>query len=177
MYSVVLMAAMVGGAETPAWGWIPIHGCRGTYVYPNSYACAGCSGCTGYAGSYTYNGYYSYSGCYGGYYACSGYNGSMLSIPQQPASMGIVASVGTPSTIDNPIDGPTTLQRLDKLEAKQKANEKKLKNLETAQKQIQGDINEIKQMKEDFTKMKGDIAEILKRLPELLPPPKTEPIR
>jgi hypothetical protein len=75
MYSVVLMAAMVSGSETPAWGpCVVVHGCRGS-----------CSG------------YYAYSGCCGTpvnptfcpppNYGCWGcYGGQYLPHPMQEAA-------------------------------------------------------------------------------------------
>jgi len=53
MYSVVLMVALTGGAETPAMGW----GCKGCDCSCSSYSCSGCSsyschGCKGCFGSW-----------------------------------------------------------------------------------------------------------------------------
>jgi uncharacterized protein (TIGR03000 family) len=85
MYSVVLMAALTTGAETPSWG---CHGgrlgcrgavgCNGCYgggyggCYGGCYGGYGCNGCWG--GYRAYGGYGCY-GCYGGGYACYGCNG------------------------------------------------------------------------------------------------------
>lgn len=77
MYSIVLMAALTAGAETPTWchgcrgccgGW----GCHGCYSY--CHGCHGCYGCGCYGcygcGCYAYgHGCY---GCYGGCYGCYG---------------------------------------------------------------------------------------------------------
>ncbi len=60
MYSVILMAAMTGPAEAPAWGHL-FNRCD-----CSGYSCGGCTGCTGY----TCNG--CGGGCCGGY----GYTGS-----------------------------------------------------------------------------------------------------
>ncbi|MBI1916310.1 MAG: TIGR03000 domain-containing protein [Planctomycetes bacterium] len=90
MYSMVLMAALTTGGQTPDWcfhrscggyncGCYGCWGCGGCHGYTCSGcygcygSCWGCHGCWGCWGSYGYS-YYSCSGCYGchGCYGCGG---------------------------------------------------------------------------------------------------------
>jgi uncharacterized protein (TIGR03000 family) len=74
MYSLVVMAALTTGVQTPdCW----FHGgCSGYYGCGGCYGCWGCGGCYGGYGSCwgCWGGYSYYSGCYGcsGYYGCGG---------------------------------------------------------------------------------------------------------
>ncbi len=84
MYSVVLMAALTTGAETPSWG---CHGCWGRWGCRGGVGCNGCyggcyggccggcyggSGCNGCWGGYRTYGWYGCYGCSGGCYGCNG---------------------------------------------------------------------------------------------------------
>ncbi len=77
MYSLVLMVALSGGAEAPAFG----HGCCGCYSCCGCHGCHGCCGCFGGLFHHCHGccGCYSCCGCYGccGYgccgYSCCGY--------------------------------------------------------------------------------------------------------
>jgi len=71
MYSVVLMVAMTGGVETPAFGF----GCKGCNGCSCSYSCS-CSGygCSGGYGCNGCGGGYSCHGCNGGSCKCSGWS-------------------------------------------------------------------------------------------------------
>jgi uncharacterized protein (TIGR03000 family) len=78
MYSLVLMAALTSGADTPAcWHRSSCHGCSG-YSCGGCYGGYGCHGCHGYHGCYGGYGCYSgggWGGCYGGwsgYGSCAG---------------------------------------------------------------------------------------------------------
>ena len=93
MYSVVLLAALTTGAETPSFGWRHgCHGwgggCHGGYGWGGCCGgcyggCRGCNGCYGggcYGGWGCYGGcrgygWYGCYGCYGGYWGCNGCNG------------------------------------------------------------------------------------------------------
>jgi len=101
MYGIVLMAAMAGGAETPAL-FNKNKGCSGCYGTV-SYACSGhsCSGCSGYvpscgcsgrkglfgkkhkgcSGCSGCSGYVSCHGCYGGHVSCYGGHVSCYGAP------------------------------------------------------------------------------------------------
>lgn len=92
MYSVVLMAALTAGADTPAFchGW-RCHGCSSCYGCTSCYSCScwGCHGCHGarhHCGGWCHGNYqgwgchgcYGCAGCYGGCYAtyaCHGCTG------------------------------------------------------------------------------------------------------
>lgn len=69
MYSLVLMAAMTAGGETPDFCF---RGCRGGWGCHGCYSCSGCYGCSGgYGGGH---GCCSYGyGCHGGYVGGYGY--------------------------------------------------------------------------------------------------------
>src|SRR5216683_3019694 len=68
MYSMVLMAALTTGGQTPDWCF---HASCGGYN-------CGCYGCWGNWGSYGYSYYTCFGsgyGCYGGCHGCYGYGG------------------------------------------------------------------------------------------------------
>jgi uncharacterized protein (TIGR03000 family) len=72
MYSVLLLMALSGNAEAPAWGG---HGCCGGSY--DAYGCCGgytydCGGCSGCHGGYGCCGGYSCHGCHGGGHGCHG---------------------------------------------------------------------------------------------------------
>ncbi|HEV3083243.1 MAG TPA: TIGR03000 domain-containing protein [Gemmataceae bacterium] len=89
MYSVVLMAALTAGTNTPAtcFGLFSCHGCHGCWgchgCYGSGchgcyggYGCYGCYGCNGCRGSWGgYGGYGACYGCYGCYTSYAGYYG------------------------------------------------------------------------------------------------------
>jgi uncharacterized protein (TIGR03000 family) len=101
MYSVVLMAALTTGGNTPDCGLLR------SWCHRSCYSCAGCAGCWGCSGCYgcaggcwgsCYGGYYSscYGGCYGGCwgatyisscYGCQGCYGcaGAIYVPVAPA--------------------------------------------------------------------------------------------
>ena len=115
MYSLVVMAALTTGVETPDWGWKC--GCSG--YYSGCYGCWGCGGCYGCYGSGCWGcggcygggcygggcwgcwggyGYYNgCSGCYGcwGCYGCYGYSGYAPMYGPGPVMPG--APTGTPT--------------------------------------------------------------------------------
>lgn len=69
MYSVVLMAALTTGGDTPDFGF-RCRGCRGCH---SGYACAGCHGCSGWGGHGWHGHGWSYGyGCVG-CYGCAGF--------------------------------------------------------------------------------------------------------
>src|SRR6266542_5069093 len=73
MYSMVLMAALTTGGQTPDWCF---HRSCGGYNC-GCYACWGCGGCHGYTCSGCYGGYSGcYGSCFGGYGGCWGCWGS-----------------------------------------------------------------------------------------------------
>jgi uncharacterized protein (TIGR03000 family) len=67
MYSMILMAALSGGAEVPEWGRGGCYG-GGVGCYGGGYY--GYGGCYGYSGNGCWGG--GYGGCYGGGYGCWG---------------------------------------------------------------------------------------------------------
>jgi uncharacterized protein (TIGR03000 family) len=122
MYSLVVMAALTTGVETPdCWfrcGCSGYHGCGGCYGcwgcggcyggYGSWYGCHGCwgGGYSSYSGCHGCSGYGGYNGCYGcwGCYGCYGYSGysgyaPMYGpgpvMPTAPAELGTPKKTGT----------------------------------------------------------------------------------
>ena len=76
MYSVLLMMALSGGAEAPAFGH---HGCCGGCYGADYSCCGGCWGCCGYdsgccGGCYGGHHHGHHHGCCGGDWGCCGYD-------------------------------------------------------------------------------------------------------
>jgi uncharacterized protein (TIGR03000 family) len=91
MYSVILLAALTAGVNTPAchfghglcsagYGGYGYAGCWGCYGC-SCYGCYGCSGCYGFSTCWGSYGPYGCHGCYGGYggYGCAGCYGGFAS--------------------------------------------------------------------------------------------------
>ena len=118
MYSVLLMVAMTGAADAPAYYPQPVttgcygasygscYGCYGT-TYSSCYGCSGCygttyRGCYGCSGCYgtTYSSCYGCSGCYGttysSCYGCSGCYGTVVT-PTYYSCSGCYGTVVTPT--------------------------------------------------------------------------------
>ena len=100
MYSVVLMAALTTGGETPAFGRHGCHGCYGCYG-----CCGGCWGCYGCYGCYGCHGCW---GCCGGCYGCGGcWGGGYYGGGHRHAYAGTISDVAYARASVTPRDAAT----------------------------------------------------------------------